>query len=66
MTFNNVCWLDLGEPTEVMFSILDNLASRKLSGNAARDVVADYVKVNGDLIAYLQSRFRLWRNCYYC
>lgn len=56
VTFNNVCWLDLGEPTEVMFSILDNLASRKLSGNAARDVVADYVKVNGDLIKLICNR----------
>lgn len=45
--------MDSDEPTEDMFTLLDMLATRKISGNLARDMIEKYAKNNGSLIKHI-------------
>lgn len=50
----NVC--NIEEPTPGLYSILDKLKSRELSGHAAQSAVSTFAKTHGDLIYLVLSR----------
>jgi len=43
-------WDNLGEPDELMFSLLDSLRTKRISGHAAWDTIKDFANDFGDLI----------------
>lgn len=44
------------EPTNKVFKLLDDLRSRKISGNKARSIIKEYTKQNGLLLHLILSR----------
>lgn len=49
LKFDDVDYDNLGEPTEAMFSLLETIRHRVVTGQAARDLVEAYARDNGDL-----------------
>ena len=46
----DIDWTTLGAPSQAMFDLLDDLIAKRLTGNAARDAIANFADLNGDLI----------------
>ena len=47
---------NLGEPSQVMFNLLDRLVKRGLTGTAARDAVERHAEIFGDLIKLICNK----------
>ena len=47
---------DLGEPTSELFTLLDKLANRDVTGNAARVLLDSHAEANGDLIKLICNK----------
>jgi DNA ligase 1 len=47
---------NIGQPSEEMFTLLDNLRHRKLTGNAAREAVENFAACNGNLIKLICNK----------
>lgn len=50
MTFGQVNYDKLGEPTDALFDTLDYIIDKRVIGNTAKDIVSTFAKENGDLI----------------
>jgi len=56
LNFSVIDWYNLGEPTKEMFSLLNQLKDRKITGNEARKAVEDFAFKNGDLIKLICNK----------
>lgn len=54
--YNYIDWKTVRQPEQIMFVILDKLAKRELTGNAARDEVEHYAEQHGDLIKLICNK----------
>lgn len=56
VNFGGINWNTVSEPVNSMFDLLDELATRRLSGNAAVDAVIKYAEEHGDLIKLICNK----------
>lgn len=54
--FQDIDWDTVREPTEEMFSVLDDIANRRFTGLIARGSVENYSIYNGDLIKLICNK----------
>lgn len=54
--FKEIDWDSITEPEDSMFSVLDKLASREVTGARARVMVLDYAFFHGDLIKLICNK----------
>lgn len=56
LKFSVIDWDSIKEPQYCMFSLLDKLLNREITGNQAREEVMTYAEANGDLIKLICNK----------